>query len=129
MSNCSFHDYEWHDATLKDIYIDRTKLLDDDVANVVMSVIWPDGTPSKVIFSGVVDVKLELNFRIAQVDGTETIYRAYIANENDLGLMEFYEKWRPFGLFGINYYLIETATSGSKIKIFAESFKVTAENL
>ncbi len=120
-----FHDYEWHDAKLKNIQIDRTNLNGGDVNSIVMLIVWPDGSPARVIFSGVKNAVFNLKFGLILNEG-DTILRADIAQENDLGLVEFYEKWRPFGLFGINYFLFQT-NSGSKIKIFAEKFEIIAD--
>lgn len=109
-----FNDYEWHDAVLKDLHIDRSNPGHNDT--ISMDIVWPDETKSIIIFEDVYKAVIDMNFGFIAL---ESIDLAYISKDN---LNQFYIP--HLNLSALTCYVIEFSTSVSKIKIIAKNFRV-----
>nr|WP_295865440.1 hypothetical protein [uncultured Chitinophaga sp.] len=107
----------WHDSILESIFIDRRDPGNNDTIEMVVD--WYDEPRSKIVFNGVCLFKAEMNFGI---NAKESIDIAYIAPADDPDLLFFYEKWKgAFDNVLLKCYIIKTSSTGSDIKILAES--------
>ena len=114
-----FNDYYWHDSVIKKIEIDREESRERDT--ISFHIEWYNNENSKLIFKDVYQAKLNMNFGIR---GIESIYSAFVS-EDDPDLAKFYKIWK--GLMDdvkLNCYIIETASTGSKLKIIAKGFEM-----
>lgn len=117
-----FYEYEWHDAYLKMIKVNR---LDSgiDVDAITLTVEWPSGLEdssgieNEVVFEDVFQANFNMNFFFS---GVEYITVVEVKDEDPM-LTEFNKIW-PVKI-PLRLYIIETG-SGSKLKILAKSFKV-----
>lgn len=114
-----FNDYEWHDAVLKDLHIDRSNPGHNDT--ISMDIVWPDKTKSIIIFEDVYKAIMELNFGAI---GTDCILEADIAPGNDKDLVALKDEWKDANIGEVHCYVFQTTTAGSKIKIIAKNFTV-----
>lgn len=116
----NFNDYQWHDAIIKHINIDRTNPGNKDV--IEMKILWPDDTSSLVTFTDVWWCNLSLNFGVV---ASESILIAQTVENNDTDLQQVYS-WRggtiEHNLVG---YLIETSSTASIIKIISQGVSFT----
>ena len=116
----NFNDFNWHDAVIKKITVDRNKPGIIDIVNFEIE--WPEGGRVELIFEEAYWAKMTLNFGIV---ADETILNAFIGDETDQDIINFYSKWK--GLMDnidLNSYLINLNSTGGIIKIIANRFKV-----
>ena len=112
-----FDKLNWHDAIINNIEIDRRNPGLNDI--ILFEIIWPNGKVSKLSFEDVYLIKLTLNCGIR---APESVYTAFIAEQNDVDLLNFYDKWN--GLMNdvqLTCYVINTASTGGEIKILAKT--------
>jgi hypothetical protein len=114
-----FNKLYWHDAIIKNIELDRKNPgLNDTIS---LEIEWPNNQISKIIFTDVYFVKMNLNFGIM---APEAIYSAFVIEKEDDDITNFYIKWK--GLMDditIKCYVINTLSTGSEIKILAKNFE------
>jgi hypothetical protein len=119
--NFDFDDCYWHDSILESIFIDRTDPGNNDSVEIIVK--WyEDKSRSKLIFKKAYLFKAIMNFGII---ANETIDTAYIAPSDDIDLVDFYKGWN--GIFDnvkLSCYIIETLSTGGKIKILAEDVEM-----
>jgi len=116
----NFNDFKWHDSVIKNITIDRNKPGINDIINFEIDLI--DGGKIELIFEGIYWVNMNLNFGIV---ADETILNAWIGDDTDTDLIDFYSKWR--GLMDnlkLDTFIIELNSTGGIIKIIAKAFKI-----
>lgn len=121
MENKDFNLLEWHDATLNSINIDRSNAGLND--SIELHIVWPSGIENKLIFNDVYYANLSLNFGII---AEECISDANIIDDSNIDLVKIKEKWSKLyeGIKDLRGFEILTASTGSKIEIFALSFKL-----
>lgn len=120
--NFDFDDCYWHDSILESIYIDRQNPGSDNDAVEIIVKWYEDNSRSKIVFRGAYLFKATMNFGIR---ANESIDQAYIARNDDEDLLEFYKGWN--GLFDsvkLKCYIIETSSTGSRIKILAKDVEI-----
>ncbi|MBO9728464.1 MAG: hypothetical protein J7623_07470 [Chitinophaga sp.] len=119
--NFDFDDQYWHDSTLESIFLDRRDPGNNDIIEMVID--WYEGHPkSKIIFRGVCLFKAAMN---SGIKVKESIDMAYIAPADDPDLLNFYKIWKgAFDNVKLNCYIIQTNSTGSEIKILAESVEM-----
>jgi len=117
----NFNDFNWHDAIIKNILIDRRSpgILDE----IVFDIEWTEEKGKvKFIFKDIYWANMNLNFGIV---ADETILNAFSMNDNDEDLIAFYSKWKGMmNVVNLNSYIINLNSTGGKIKIIAKGFKV-----
>lgn len=117
-----FNDFPWHDAELKEIIIDR---VNRDLVSI--SLIWPEDIDSDryslVEFFDCYGLKANMNFGHTEPD---SIYTA-TCGQDCTDLDQVKSKWKKMGvdLYDLYCFRIETISTGSEIKIFAKSYKLT----
>jgi hypothetical protein len=113
-----FNELEWHDAVIKKISIDRTPAENDSIS---FEMLWPNGEENTIVFVGLRHVNMDLNFGYV---GKEFVSTAdVIDNSEEIEALK--SKWSKIGaVLEFKCYVIETSTTGGKIKIFAESFNI-----
>ncbi|MEY9186127.1 hypothetical protein ABIG06_000041 [Bradyrhizobium sp. USDA 326] len=116
----SFNSLPWHDAVLLELMIDRRNPGTRD--EVRLQVIWPDGGRATLLFRDCYAVTAEMNFGII---AEEQILNASMI-EDDPGLTSIRDRWRPLGvsLAMLRCYQLETSSTGSLLRIYAEKFEV-----
>jgi hypothetical protein len=116
----NFNDYQWHDSIIKSIYIDRSNPgIQDDIQ---FEIKWTNRKTSTFIFKNVYWSSLNLNFGII---AKENILRAKILGKDDKDLADFYSSWNGLmDTVALTVFLIELNSTGSIIKIIAESYDV-----
>ena len=121
VKNKSFNSYEWHDAIIKNIIIDRNTPGIND--SIIIEISWPNENEDNVLlFEEVYWANLNMNFGIVC---TESILNAYEANEDDKILTDLFSKWK--GLINdieLKGYVINLNSTGSEIKIVAKGLKI-----
>lgn len=118
-----FNQYNWHDAIVKFIDIDRNEPGVND--RITFAIEWSNGKKSTLIFEDVYWASMSLNFGIV---AHETILKAESLDKNDADLIRFYADWK--GLLDevdLTKYLIEFNSTGSVITIIARKYII--ENL
>lgn len=114
----NFNDYEWHDAIVKKISIDRTNPGNNDV--ISMDIEWPNDKTGTVHFENVYWANMSLNFGIV---ARETILFASVAKDDNPDLMAFcLTNAGYYNCSNLNMYMIEFNSTGSIIKIIAKKF-------
>lgn len=116
--NFDFNDHYWHDCILENIFINRSDPGNNDSIEIVIK--WyEDNSVSKLVFKNVYLFKAAMNFGII---ANESIDMAYIAPSDDNDLVNFYSKWKgAYDHISLNCYVIKTSSTGSEIKILAET--------
>jgi hypothetical protein len=114
MNDC-FNSLLWHDSELLEIHIDRRR--PGHVDDVRIEVSWSDGTRSVIVFSSCYAMTADMNFGII----AEERILAGSESKDDPGLEAIKRKWAPLGvsLEGLRCFRIETASTGSVLKIYA----------
>lgn len=113
----SFNDLPWHDAVLAGIHIDRST---PGVADrVTLSINWPDGQSSELVFDDCFLFASELNFGVI---AEETIQDA-CAVDDCPELRNLRSKWQKVGqrLENVTCFSITTNSTNSRIVICAQS--------
>lgn len=120
MENEKFNAFEWHDAIIKSIIIDRSNAGNNDI--IEMFITWPSEIESKIVFKDVYHANLSLNFGVIAED---TIMDASIIDSSDIDILNIKNKWaRHFdGINEIKGFEILTLSTVSTIRIFALSFE------
>ncbi len=115
----NFDNFEWHDAVIKNIVIDRAKPGINDT--IIFDILWYDNSFSKLIFTDVYFANLNLNFGIV---ADECIDCAYVINDIDTDLERILINWKGFFPNDLNCFIIKTISTASTIKIIAKNFVV-----
>lgn len=117
----NFNDFYWHDAIIKNILIDRNKpgILDE----ICFDLEWPEEKGKVIfVFEEVYWAMMNLNFGIV---ADETIFNAFVLDEDDKDLVNFYSKWKGgMNEVKLNTYKINLNSTGGEIKIIAKKFRV-----
>ncbi len=111
-----FMDYEWHDAELKSIFIDRSHAGEQD--NIVFEIVWPDKNKGKIIFEDVYYAELNLNFGVIALETIYAVGVKDVVSEPTLNILQ--KQWQ--GIWNekdMKCYIFETASTASIIKIVA----------
>lgn len=119
--NFDFNDCYWHDSIMESIFIDRSNPGYNDSIEIIVE--WyEDQSRSKLVFKKVYLFKATMNFGII---AHETIDTAYIAPPDDPDQVQFYKGWKGmFDQVKLNCYIIETLSTGGKLKILAEEVEM-----
>lgn len=116
----NFNELYWHDSVINNIEINRNNPGKNDV--IIFEIDWYDSGKSKLIFEDVYWARLDLNFGVVS---SEYIDSAFVAENNDIDLGNFYKKWSKLNFdIKLNCYVIKTSSTGSEIKIIAKCFKI-----
>lgn len=110
-SDFNFNDCYWHDSILKSIFIDRSN--PGHMDTIELTIDWYDEPASKIVFSDVYLFQATMHFWVI---ANESILDAEVVQGDDEDLIEFKEKHPGKEM---NCYLIETNSTGGKIKILA----------
>lgn len=115
-----FNDFEWHDAVIKSVIIDRCNL--GKIDNIVFKIEFLSGI-ADIIFTDVFKAKFDMNFNMI---ATESIWDAYNEGEENNMVQKVYEDYKKVGMdikdSHLNYYKIETNTTGSVFQIVSKNF-------
>ena len=117
----NFNDYNWHDAVIKNIKIDRGNPGINDI--IVFDIEWPD-EEGKVtfVFEEVYWAEMKLNFGIV---ADETILNSIELDNDNQDLYNFYSKWNgAMNELKLKTYKIELNSTGGEIKIIAKTFSI-----
>lgn len=108
----SFNNFEWHDAILHNIIIDR---LSDTIK---LSVEWLDNNISEIVFEECYAFNSNMNFGIASPESLLMAEAIYIDSDETILIKN---KWKKVGveLDNLVEFRIETNSTASIIKIFA----------
>lgn len=121
ITNELFNKLGWHDAIIDKITIDRG--CPGVIDTVDINIIWTDETKNKLRFENVYWADLNMNFGIV---AAESILKAVSKGRECAPVIECYNKWKGnIDNINLNYYEIETNTTGSIIKIIAEKLSIT----
>lgn len=119
-----FNEYYWHDATIKNIQIDRTNPGENDT--ILFEIEWPEDRGQSLFrFNDVYWASFNLNFGIICL---ESVLHATVLDADNEDLRNFYAGWK--GLMDevkLDAYVIELNSTGGLIKIIAKGF--TEESL
>lgn len=111
-----FNDLEWHDAIIENIVIDRSNPGKKD--QIEFFITWYDKTKSTICFNDVYWADLNMNFGVVAL---ESIYSAFAENRECEQVKEYNQKTKGFfNNIDLNYYEIETNSTGSVMKIIAK---------
>lgn len=112
-------DYNWHDAILKHIEIDRNQpgVKDEIILNIELL----DKQNLILIFENVYLINLILNGGII---AKESILNIHNISEGDEDLSNLLLKWRGLLDFQLNSYLIELNSTGSTLKVISREYKI-----
>ncbi|MBO4314371.1 MAG: hypothetical protein IKX24_00650 [Prevotella sp.] len=112
----NFCEIDWHDAIIEKIMIDRNNPGINDT--IVIFIICADNTKRNLRFNNVYWADLNMNFGMV---ASESIVKAISKGRDCSYVKEIYAKWK--GMINdvdLNYYEIETNSTGSIIKIIAK---------
>ena len=86
----NFNDYFWHDAVIKNIFIDRKNPGYEDT--IAFEIVWtyPNEKFNQIIFEDVYWSQMILGFGVI---ANESVLEAYEASNDDLDLINFWKKW------------------------------------
>ena len=117
----NFNDYYWHDAIIKNIFIDRKNPGYKDT--IAFEIFWtyPNEKFNQIVFEDVYWSQMILGFGVV---ANESVLEAYEASSDDLDLISFWKKWGNILDVKLNCYIIKTSSTGSEIKIIAKRFRV-----
>ena len=112
-----FAEYEWHDAEIKGIYINREAERVDDI--VSMQIRWPEGSADQINFIHCYHAEFSLNFGVM---GAESIRFARIVFDDD-NIKIIRKNWERLGveMQELKCFEIETNSTNSLIRIYAMS--------
>ena len=114
----NFNDFEWHDSAIRNIRIDRKR---PGIQDTIEFEIEFDNGLFRIVFLSVYQASFQMNFGIRVED--ETIYCARQEGKENEMVQNFYASWKgAFDAIPLNYYEIETNSTGSKIQIVARDF-------
>ena len=112
----NFCEIDWHDAIIEKIMIDRNNPGIND--SIVIFIICADNTKRNLRFNNVYWADLNMNFGVV---ASESIVKAISKGRDCIYVKDLYAKWK--GMINdvdLNYYEIETNSTGSIIKIIAK---------
>lgn len=117
----NYNDFNWHDAVIKNIQIDRTNPGIRDT--ITFKIEWPDEKGKAIlVFEKVYWADMKLNFGIV---AEETIFDSTELENDNQDLADLYNKWNgAINDVNLKTYKIELNSTGGEIKIIANSFKV-----
>ena len=114
----NFNDFEWHDSAIRNIKIDRRRPGKQDT--IEFEVEFDDGL-YRIVFESVYHASFQMNFGVVMED--ETIYLAHHEGKENELVQKVYKSWKSLlDQIPLNYYEIETNSTGSKIQIVAKGF-------
>ena len=119
--NENFNDLPWHDATLKNIEINRMNPGEHDIITLLIS--WPDCNYNSVVeFSDCYAFTANMNFGVI---ASETILTAECLNESE-ELKHIRNLWLKVNidLHDLKCFKIKTNSTNSIINILSLNFKV-----
>ncbi|MDV2442536.1 hypothetical protein CMV00_01810 [Elizabethkingia anophelis] len=119
-STMKFNDLYWHDSVIKNIVIDRNNPGKKDV--LLLEIDWYNTGSGFIIFENVYWLQVNMNFGII---AEETVHEAFIAQNNDIDVINFNEKWNKNFNEELSCFIIRTSSTGSEIKIIARTFKIS----
>jgi hypothetical protein len=122
INTMNFNDYNWHDAEIKNIQIDRINPGIED--SIKFEIEWPDGKGiATLIFENVYWANFDLNFGMIV---PENIDDAFVAENSDLDLVRIKGNWLKMlsTELDLKCYVIKTNSSGGTIKIISIGFTV-----
>ena len=115
-----FNDFEWHDSAIRNIRIDRRQPGKRDI--IELEIEFDDGL-YRIVFESVYQASFQMNFGVIPVEGYETIYFAHQEGKENELVQDVYKTWKgTLDPIPLNYYEIETNSTGSKIQIVATGF-------
>ena len=116
-----FEDYHWHDSIVHNIALDRSNPGYNDTLELEVE-FYHEDKRSKLIFEDLRYLKMDLNFGIVV---NEMILDVMEFENLDEDFKNFYSSWNGFfNDIKLRVFLIDLNSTGSKIKIICESFKV-----
>lgn len=115
-----FQELPWHDAEILSILIDRENAGEQDTVRLSMR--WPDGTESEVVFSDCYALSAMMNFGVI---ASESVFSAAVFDSRD-DVQEIKQRWSHFGveLADLKCYQLDANSTASKILIYALRFSV-----
>lgn len=115
-----FNDLPWHDAVLLNLSIDRQHAGERDEVRIQVS--WPQGDEATLLFSDCYGFTAEMNFGVI---AKEQILVADVVDD-DPGLVSLRGLWKQMGVSRetLRCYRIETNSTASVLKIYAQHFEV-----
>jgi len=117
----NFEDFNWHDAVIKNITVDRNNPGIKD--EITLEIVWPNREERvHFVFESVYWAKMDLNFGIV---AEENISQVHHLLNDDRDLIRFYSQWN--GLMDdvkLNVYELELSSTGGRIKIIAKGFRI-----
>ena len=121
ITNAYFNKLDWHDAIIDKITIDRSCPGVIDIIDI--HIIWKDETKNTLHFENVYWADLNMNFGVV---AAESIVKAISKGRDCIPVIECYNKWKGnIDNINLNYYEIETNSTGSTIRIIAEWLSIT----
>jgi len=116
-----FNDFNWHDAIINNIKINRTNAGIDD--SILFEIEWSEeNEKANLVFERVYWISMNLNFGII---AKETILYAAQLDEQNEHLVNFYSKWKgAMNNVKMFIYKIELNSTGGCIIIIAKRFTV-----
>lgn len=120
ITKMKFNDFEWHDAVIKSVIIDRCN--PGKIDNIAFKIEFLSGI-ADIIFTDVFKANFDMNFNMI---ATESIWDAYNEGEENNMVQKVYEDYKKVGMdikdSHLNYYKIETNTTGSVFQIVSKNF-------
>lgn len=118
----SFDELPWHDAELRALSVDRSEPGIADQVSLLVA--WPDGSESEVLFLDCYAMTAEMNFGVV---ACEAISSARISRDAST-LVGLQSRWAALGvsLDDLLCFEVETASTASRLRIYAKSFEVRA---
>jgi hypothetical protein len=116
----NFNEFNWHDAIIRNIQIDRSSPGIKDT--IVLEMEWPEEKgKTNFIFEEVYWASLHMNFGIV---ASETLLNAFELEECDSDLKSLYSKWKGLHFdVKLKIYKFNLNSTGSEIKIIAKRFR------
>lgn len=115
-----FNSFEWHDATLEEILVDRRNPGESDEVTITME--WTDGSRQRLRFEKCYEVEARMNFGIL---AQESVLHARCSTEC-IHLDTLRQKWMSMGvvLEATRCFEIFTNSTGGTIRICAKRLVV-----
>jgi hypothetical protein len=114
-----FEDLPWHDATILELKVDRRRPGEAD--EVMLSMLWPDGQRSNVLFVDCYALVAAMNFGVV---AAETVRVATEFGDTE-DLRQHQVRWSRLGvdLSDLRMFRLETNSTASAITVFARGWK------
>jgi hypothetical protein len=116
-----FNEFNWHDATIKNIQINRANPGNDDT--ILFEIEWSENNEKlALVFKEVYWASMNLNFGIV---ADESILDAIQLDGQNEDLVTFYSKWKgTLNDQKLCIYKIDLNSTGGCIKIIARGFSI-----